>query len=151
MPNSPASNSLNIRKQTLDTAKFRSSRYILSQQKGQGAMSVGLGTGGAMQIGVMRKVKKQRSDAPAIIQPRNYQGGKRRSSKMSSRKKKPHHLQQSTDIDGWENVSNDTNAKVIRLDQDKSVTTPLKDEEVNEMNAIIDAYDHSQSGQKEKP
>ena len=154
-------NNLAARKSTLGAGQFRSSRYVLSQQRGGGG-------GGGMSIGPMtslggpKKIKKQRSDAPAIIQPKNYNQkrssrlSQKRNSRLSNKNNKPHHVQQSTDIDGWENVNDNdndkNNMKIMSLGQNRlqekdSVTTPLKEEEVDEMAAIIDDVDDSNDKQ----
>jgi len=89
-------------------------------------------------LGGPKKLRKAQSNTPAIIKPKNYAANKRRSGKVPTNKKqamKVHHQQQSTEIDGWENITeNNPSHPVIALGQinplkkDTSDMTPLKDD-----------------------
>eukprot|EP01084_Bolivina_argentea_P046787 86166_1 len=116
------------RKMTLYSARYISSRYVLSQQRGPGIGAIGIGL---TNIGSPANIKKQVSDTPAIITPKGYTNSKRKSQRISDRftmknnKSKSknnknnnnntiHHKQQSTQIDGWEDISdNNPNQPVV--------------------------------------
>lgn len=105
---------VNGRKKTLEK---RSSRYLLTQDKHR--------------VMAPQKIKKQRSNTPAIIQPSNYQKGKaaKRSSKSARTDR--------TDIAGWEDKTGSNGMKIVSLHNNDAA--PLKDKQkVEEMPMISD-------------
>eukprot|EP01084_Bolivina_argentea_P109634 195969_1 len=122
-------------------SKFRSSRYLLSQQRAP-----------AVQMPKSGVIRKAQTLIPQIIQPKNYNPHARTHAiaKKEAHKKeeeeplkkgKAHHVQQSTEIDGWETVANTINKPVISYGQkgsDPNLHTPLKKDPQNASHSVED-------------